>query len=764
MKIINIFLASSIDEFKNERNELQCFINDVAEDFRDRYDTDIRVQRCEKVDPRYVKGRSQDEFNELIKNSEMCIFLFFTKAGEYTIEEFEVARKAFEVSENGKPKIYTYFKTIDDVSVEKSVTDFMSELDKNLKHFYQTFSHIDTVKLRVLLNLKMQEMDFISIEFDDGKCIVDGKETLDLSNVAEFANNGVLKQLNEEFLSIDKEYCEMKPIYATGKTDEAFCKKYAEIAARRQNLLDTIEELQKNIFNISLRMCEDDVHGEITSRQKKAYRLFELGDLEGANNILDFDEISNDYQRRKEIRKQEQIKETRIFVRESITKIEVLTAMTNYKGRFDDIEKIYDAIVPEVLEYNIEIEVLYDYSSYLEEQGKSQKAYNIAIKLIDICENFSCCDARTKARYYNLIGTICNNLNDVEEAENKYITAIKIYEQLAKDNLQNYNFELAVLYNNIEVLYRDQDDLEKSIKYHNLTMIHYEQLAKENRVEYDDLFGVFYGNFGSFYAFQDYFDKAEEFYITSIEYLEQLAREKPEKHNNNLAIAYNNIGCVYHKSKNYAKAKKYYFKSIKIREKLAEDNPFRYIYKLAESYNNIAKLYSDQDYYIEAERYYFEAIKILEQLVKYNSDRYNFDLAESYDGIALLCDKQNQFENTEMYYLKAIDIREQLVKKSPNKHNSYLARSYSNIAAFYHENKHNKKAENYYLKAIVIREKLIKENSKKYNSALALNYYNYAVLKNGDIIYYMKAHVLALNQPEEPNCNQILENLKHIFY
>ena len=39
-------------------------------------------------------------------------FIFFTKAGQYTREEFGVARQRF--LETGKPKIYTYFKVLGD--------------------------------------------------------------------------------------------------------------------------------------------------------------------------------------------------------------------------------------------------------------------------------------------------------------------------------------------------------------------------------------------------------------------------------------------------------------------------------------------------------------------------------------------------------------------------------------------------------------------------------------------------------------------------
>ena len=91
----------------------------------------------------------------------MCFFIFFTKAGQYTREEFAAAREQFEKTD--KPKIYTYFKVLGEEKGEDNLYAFMDELDKTLGHYYGTFEHIDTVKLRILLNLKLQELDFIEI-------------------------------------------------------------------------------------------------------------------------------------------------------------------------------------------------------------------------------------------------------------------------------------------------------------------------------------------------------------------------------------------------------------------------------------------------------------------------------------------------------------------------------------------------------------------------------------------------------------------------
>ncbi len=95
-KKIYIFIGSSITEFAAERMELENFIHRLSNDFEDRYNTRIIPVVCEAFDTAMALTRKQDEYNEAIKNSDMCFFLFYTRAGEYTVEEFRKAVETFK--------------------------------------------------------------------------------------------------------------------------------------------------------------------------------------------------------------------------------------------------------------------------------------------------------------------------------------------------------------------------------------------------------------------------------------------------------------------------------------------------------------------------------------------------------------------------------------------------------------------------------------------------------------------------------------------
>ncbi len=91
MKTIKVFLASS-DELKDEREKFGNLIRQLDDIFIKR-GIHIRLLVWEDLDPCYNNCRKQDEYNAWIRESQIFVALFYTRAGQYTLEEVEVARK-----------------------------------------------------------------------------------------------------------------------------------------------------------------------------------------------------------------------------------------------------------------------------------------------------------------------------------------------------------------------------------------------------------------------------------------------------------------------------------------------------------------------------------------------------------------------------------------------------------------------------------------------------------------------------------------------
>ena len=421
--VIKIFLASSIVEFANERMAIENFIRNISDKFEENYDVKIQPLLCENFDDAYSKIRKQEEYNEKIRNSDLCFFIFFTKAGEYTREEFEVARKKFE--ETGKPKIYTYFKVIKDETAEQSLYDFMNELDKKFGHYYGTFEHIDTVKMRILLSLSNMEMDFPEIKVQNGECVVDGKSIMSINNVSEFANNSRLKSMEIELKKLES-YVRKAESEAPKETDDINELEHAKNKIR--TLKESISVLQERIFKVSVDMSCDKAFNKMSERQKRAYRLFEQGDLYGAINELPSEEIMADFIRAEQMYLSAIEDEARKCIKDQLLAIRLMEQNIEISSAAEQkIIERYKLIVPIIKKYKIEIDGLYDYMMLLDNNifvDDKDELLRIAKDLFKIyIENPS---YRTSLfGMYDTCNIIAENLNK-DDPEIDYYTSLAV--------------------------------------------------------------------------------------------------------------------------------------------------------------------------------------------------------------------------------------------------------------------------------------------------------------------------------------------------
>lgn len=589
----------------------------------------------------------------------------------------------------------------------------MRQLDNELSHYHGAFDHIDTINLGILLNLKLQEKDFVSVEFENGKCVVDGKDVLDLSNVSEFANNGLLKRLQQDLAEIEEKYVHMKSKYAKGEASDSERRDYEKIALRRGELIETIEYLQKQIFKMTLNLCKDDVRGTITIEQREAFRLLELGDYEGAVAFLQDKDKEAEYFRKSKIRVEQQKEESRSFIQNRKTAIDILMTKIKYDNRFKNIEYEYETIVPIAENNLVELDVIYDYANYLLVQNKQNRALTIAKKLELIYDNNpDIDDEHNKSALFCLLGHICNSISSKYKlAEKYYLKAIKIAEKSAEENPDKYLADLATYCDCAGLYYEDHINKEKT---------------------------------------ENYFNKAVDIFAT-------LAKENPDKDYYGFAIIYDNVGSFLDEQENEVKAKEkaedYHNKALNILEKLALENPKKYFADLALCYNSFGLFYKRNGNRKKAEYYLNQAIALRENLAKENPEKFNPCLAISYDNLAMLY-KQNNRKKAEDLYLKALDIWKYMVELDPEKYIPDLSICYNNLGMFYSD-VDLVKSTIYYIKAIETSEKIVLKNPERFNPHLAITYYNFSGFNNQ---YLEKAYQIATNStPDNIYCKQIID-------
>lgn len=271
---IKIFLASS-KELEKERLVFADLVGHLNKALESR-DITISLVKWEYVDASMGPEHKQEEYNEQLRDCDLCIVLYWTTFGKWTKIELDTAYK--EKCEGRNPKkLYVYFK--EGKQISEDLQKFRDSFPENYGHFFTDYKNIDTLKAHFLL----QFMDYLSnsikdsgvIEIHDSKVIINGKPYVELANVPIVANNDKYNQLlktiddKQTILSlIDKSH----PKFSEYKTD-------------LENARKELHQIEESIWDTALLVT--NMSNEKNSKNLQlAIDLLNQGDNKGAQAIL----------------------------------------------------------------------------------------------------------------------------------------------------------------------------------------------------------------------------------------------------------------------------------------------------------------------------------------------------------------------------------------------------------------------------------------------------------------------------------------------
>ena len=705
MKNIKIFLVPSSDAVECDMTGVRDFFRQLNEMY---FDSGINFSILN------ANEMTKNELKEHVVDSDLSFFLFFKDVSDDMRSCFDIFFESFKKTD--KPKIVTYFKYTESPNdMTDAVREFSQMLGNELRHYYNNYNSIDTLKLGILMQIKVMRLDASQITIsDDGKICLNGQPVADTSKIPMFEFNERLNELKSRYDELTKEWGRLRTLRMDDPNNEELYFEFSRVATERDDTKKALREFEDLLLKTSEELAAKK--GEMSPRQAEAYRLLEMGDKNGVLELLPRDELLEDIRRNRRFAKNATAPiETNI--EEIATRITALKMGELNGDTVAEImmfyEEIYDICDPR----NVGWSKLYDYALFLHDQRCYAKAIEVAEKL-----NWYYSapgrkvDEYDLGRLYNLLGVLYDLQNRFEEAEEYYLAAIEIMKRLVEKNADAYESGLAMSCYNT---------------------------------------GLFYHKHGQS-------EKAEKYYLAAIEIRKRLVEKNAEAYEPDLAGCYNNAGALYHKQNQPEKAEKYILAAIEIEERLVEKNADAYEPDLAGSYYNAGIFYSDHGQPEKAEKYILAAIEIRERLVKKNADAYEPDLAASYNSAGVFYKKQGQSEKAEKYYLDAIEIRERLAKKNADAYEPYLATCYNNAGNLYSNHGQPEKAEKYYLAAIEIRERLVKRNPDAYEPALATLYYNYYLLKK-DKTYLDKAYEIAKRRQDDPRCGKLMKDIESML-
>ena len=714
MKTVKIFLASSVVELENDRNAIGNFVR-ALRDIYDARGVKMDLYDCTYENQAMTSGRKQDEHNEHARQSDIFLALFYNKAGKFTVEEFHEAYK--QLQNTGAPAILICFREGEGYAPRDSLIAFRDELEDELEQHPITYTDIDSVSLKVLLQMQRMNLD-VPIKVEESMITVGGTPVLTLENIPMWAKNTDFQSLKQQFQACEQEYLD-------AMVNKADLQVLARAKKKRDEIRDALNQLEQDLFSIAIDMDKQENDRNLTMRQRVADKLMAQGDSQSANMVLSTQDIEKDIDRTDALA-QHTDKQYEQYVQEYLQKIRILKTMVRDPSRFDQIEACFEKAVALEKRRNLKKIAMREYVLYLKDQNDYTRAIPLAELYLKYVELDG--DKSQIADAANTLGNLYATTNQLELAESEYLQTKEFCEQLAAENPSAYLPNLASTCNNLGILYADTNYMDKAEQEYLQAKEIREQLAAENSSAYQPYLAGTCNNLGSLYHENNRMDKAEREYLRAKEIQEQLAEENPSACLPNLADTCNNLGILYASTKHMGKAEQEYLRAKKIREQLAAEHPSAYQPDLASICNNLGILYAGTNHMDKAEQEYLRAKEIREQLAAEHPSAYQPDLAMSCNNLGILYADTNHMDKAEQEYLRAKEIYERLSAEHPSAYQPDLARTYYNLGALYADTNRMDKAEQEYLRAKKIREQLVAEHPSVYRQDLASTCNNLGVL------------------------------------
>ena len=377
MKEIKVFLASS-EELANERKEIADLVLNLNEIYSDKGIV-IKLIKWEYLGKTYNGVRKQEEYNQAVRSCDIFLGLFYTKAGEFTVEEFDIAIDQYNKSRQ-TPMILVFLKDLMPTDIEDdTLKSFKSRLATDLGHYWARFNHTDKLKLDIVLQLQRFDVFGQSGQVyvkDSNIYLADGTMVASLENLSFAANNQQWNQLKNDVAKLERK---IKRYSTINDLDEDELSDFAEMKKELDDKQVTLQNLEHSMFNTALIIAQS-VGTKSSERLRKAQDYFESGDISSANLVLDYHEVMNDTENNKHLYEQEQkILEVRrenllLNIQELRMKISLLVSkkqddfteedFSNAIGAFDKISEICQTIkMDDSEQWTIAIEILTQFYS-----------------------------------------------------------------------------------------------------------------------------------------------------------------------------------------------------------------------------------------------------------------------------------------------------------------------------------------------------------------------------------------------------------------
>lgn len=687
MKTIKIFLASS-DELEDDRNAFGNLVRRLDKIYETR---GIRIElfEWEDYDAAYNDRRKQDEYNEKVKASDMFLALFRTKAGKFTIEEFDVATEEFR--KHASPKVYVYCKDLlPEEQASPELMEFKRKLYEEMGHYWSRYQNRDSMQLHFVMQLQLVENSKSAgkLRVEDGMVLIEDMPIAKLDNLQFAAGNAAYQKMSVELAELPEIIDKARKRADNYPADEDLQNELQLKLDRYNSLKKDFAQLQQALFETAHRITIMQQE-RVSDMLRRAIDAFEEGNIERANTLLDEMAIEAEQHI-------EQLDQQRELVHQDIEAflLQAKTVMADSRTSIDErIKKTYDIYsradewaVKSALPNEKYETLLNDYSIFLFDYAFYKKALDITQRLLLVSKQNHGTSPFHMGDSYNRMGLVYLELNNFDEALGNCLKALDVFTKAEGVNTRN----VAAVYNSIASIYSRKCDYNNALDYYYRTLSICERVLGDTHT----LTATAYTNIGLVYQKKGEFDKALKYSIRGLEIRNKLL---DDNHIHN-AQSYTNLSSIYFYLCNYDKALEYSLKANSIFEMQEGKNHL----DTAASYYLTGWIYNSMKEYEKSLEFHQKALQIREDYLGIN----HAVTANSYSAIGHTFANKGDYQKSIVLEVKALKIR---LKLLGDEHID-TAHSFAQLGDIHYNLAEYDMALKCHLKALSIREKVLGTN------------------------------------------------------
>ena len=601
-----LFIASSGEEFKTDSLEIKSFILDLNNCFVSR---DIYFTPVFSNDLTDAESRKRE-----LAESTIAFFLLSPTTDDESAatlrETYKAARDIY--NKTGKPRASIYIKTEHD-QLNNAATMLHEQLG-NDPEYHSTYTHVDTLKLGILMQIKSLDLPGVDIRLEDGKAWQGSDALLNLGNVESVTGYQNLQSLKQKHAELESRYYAAKTCYAENPDDATTYDEFIKASNARSDAIQEIRDIESQLYHMLEGMYESTSHGKLSKRQIEGYRLVERGLLKEACEVLDFNAIVSECRHREDA-VERYARDAQVNVNELLQLKDLKATLLDWEG----VDACYKEAVRLEEKYRILRHATFDYAEFLYFQNRHNEAIELGETLRHHYQNQnSGASNDDRSLVYNFLGVAYYEVQEFAKSEEMLNASLAIRCNRVDGSADDISKDIAMVYNNLGNLYYLQHRYEDAIKAHKSALGIRIGLASNDPDKYEEYLGYSYINLGAVYDEVHRYKESAELYLFAQEIFKKLAGRKPIPHENYLSCCYHNLGNSYSHLGKHDEAEVQFKLALEILQKLTGINPDAYDSELAESYSELGRSYFEAKRFLKAEEMYIAAKMLYSKIASGN--------------------------------------------------------------------------------------------------------------------------------------------------